>query len=348
MPKVWGGRKLACEWGYAIPEGPVGECWAVSAHPHGDCRVARGAFAGLRLSELWERERPLFGAVPAEVLTASGGGFPLLVKILDVHDALSVQVHPGDAYARAHEGGQSGKLECWYVLSAEPGACIVVGQRAHDRAEFLQMVGAGRWDELLNEVPVRAGDFFQIDPGTVHAIVMGVTILETQQSSDLTYRVYDYDRPGADGRPRELHLQKALDVIDFSAPCPACGARPVDALAPDASGIVRIGACSRFVVELARVAGAAGEAAAAAGAGGSDTGAGVGASGGAALALALPMLPTFRCASVVTGAGAVAGEPVHKGDHFIIPAGSGPIELTGHMDIVLSRAPLETEMDCWR
>ena len=321
QPKIWGGRGLEADWGYRIPEGPVGECWAVSAHPHGCCRVRGGAFEGLPLSELWARERPLFGEVPGPVARAAGGGFPLLVKILDVWDPLSVQVHPGDAYAAAHEGGQSGKRECWYVLKAEPGARIVVGQRARDRAGFAQMAEQGRWDALLNEVPVRAGDFFMIEPGTVHTILPGVQVLEVQQSCDLTYRVYDFDRLGADGRPRELHLQKALDVIDFNLPLPEAGARPADALAPDAPGVARLAACDRFVVDLARVAGPAG---------------GQG-------ALELPALPTFRCASVVSGAGEAAGVPVRRGDHFIWPAGA-PFSLSGAMDVALSRVPLESEM----
>ena len=169
--KIWGGRKLDTDWGYSIPDGPIGECWAISAHPHGDCQIDGGSFDGMRLSELWQSHREMFGAVP----TAEGANaqFPLLVKIIDAKGDLSVQVHPDDAYAAEHENGSLGKKECWYILDCEPGATIVVGQRAHDRAEFAQMVEEGRWDDLLNVLPIHKGDFFQIDPGTIHAIKAG-------------------------------------------------------------------------------------------------------------------------------------------------------------------------------
>ena len=141
---IWGGRALADEWGYDIPEGPVGECWATSAHPHGDCRIAEGAYAGLTLSELWRDHRELFG-------DAEGDRFPLLVKILDAADNLSVQVHPDDAYAAEHEDGSLGKHECWYVLGTHPHGFIAVGQHTASREEFAQLAAERRWDELVNE-----------------------------------------------------------------------------------------------------------------------------------------------------------------------------------------------------
>ncbi len=207
--KIWGGRKLADDFGYQIPDGPIGECWAISAHPNGDCVVAEGPEAGQRLSELWDAHRELFGGL-------EGDRFPLLVKIIDAKDNLSVQVHPDDAYAAEHEDGSLGKRECWYVLAADPDTKIVIGQRAHDRAELASMIEEGRWDDMLNEVPCRTGDFFPIEPGTVHAIQGGTLILETQQSSDVTYRVYDYDRLGDDGQPRPLHIEQSLDVVDYA------------------------------------------------------------------------------------------------------------------------------------
>mgnify|MGYP000671435443 FL=1 len=230
--KIWGGRKLETEFGYTIPDGPIGECWAISAHPAGDCHVRDGAYAGMLLSSLWTEHHELFGA-------AEGDRFPLLIKFLDAAKDLSIQVHPDDAYAAEHEGGSLGKCECWYVLHADPNATIVVGQRAKSPEEFGRLVEEGRWSELLNEVPVHAGDFFQIAPGTVHAIKGGTMVLETQQSSDITYRVYDYDRVQADGTKRELHLQKSLDVIDF-------GAKPITSgrvSAPTTNGITQLVCC---------------------------------------------------------------------------------------------------------
>ena len=149
------------------------------AHPNGDCQIAEGPYAGHTLSWLWTEHRELFG-------DCEGKEFPLLIKILDAKDDLSIQIHPNDEYAAEHENGSLGKTECWYVLDCEPGATIIVGQRAKDRAEAAQMVKDGRWDDMLNVLPIHKGDFFQIDSGTVHAIKTGTLILETQQSSDVT------------------------------------------------------------------------------------------------------------------------------------------------------------------
>ncbi|MFR7797819.1 MAG: type I phosphomannose isomerase catalytic subunit, partial [Collinsella sp.] len=161
-----GGRQLETVFGYDIPEGPIGECWAISAHPNGDCQIAEGPYAGHTLSWLWAEHRELFGNCESKE-------FPLLIKILDAKDDLSIQIHPNDEYAAEHENGSLGKTECWYVLDCEPGATIIVGQRAHDRAEAAQMIEEGRWGDMLNVLPIHKGDFFQIDSGTVHAIKTG-------------------------------------------------------------------------------------------------------------------------------------------------------------------------------
>lgn len=223
LEKIWGGRRLETEFGYAIPDGPIGECWAISAHPHGDCKVINGAHKGAYLSEVWKRDPRLFSETestsPDELKPQhEKEPFPLLVKIIDADADLSVQVHPDDAYADRYENGSLGKQECWYVLAADPGATIVVGQKASSKAEFEELMAQGKWDDLLNEIPIKKGDFFQIDPGTVHAIKGGTMVLETQQSSDVTYRLYDYDRLDDAGNPRPLHIQQSLDVIDFERP----------------------------------------------------------------------------------------------------------------------------------
>lgn len=207
--KIWGGRKLHDDWGYAIPDGPIGECWAISAHPHGDCLIATGSFEGLHLSELWDQHREVFDNM-------AGDRFPLLIKIIDAAENLSVQVHPDDAYAAIHENGSLGKRECWYVLDVSAKKPqIIVGQHAKSADEFRQMVAEGKWEQLLNTRECRRGDFFMIEPGTVHAILHDTLILETQQSSDITYRVYDYNRVQEDGTLRDLHLDKSLDVINY-------------------------------------------------------------------------------------------------------------------------------------
>lgn len=300
--KIWGGRKLDADWGYSIPDGPIGECWAISAHPHGDCQIDGGSFDGMRLSELWQSHREMFGAVP----TAEGANaqFPLLVKIIDAKGDLSVQVHPDDAYAAEHENGSLGKKECWYILDCEPGATIVVGQRAHDRAEFAQMVEEGRWDDLLNVLPIHKGDFFQIDAGTVHAIKAGTLILETQQSSDVTYRVYDYDRVQADGTKRELHLRQSMDVVDYAAKAPVSGAVET----PEVDGVTRLESNERYTVERVRVCGAK----------------------------TLVQDHDFMCVSVIEGTGSVNGVELKKGSHFVAPCESGDLAFEGDMTLICS------------
>ena len=304
--KIWGGRKLADDFGYEIPDGPIGECWAISAHPNGDCAISGGAWDGMRLSELWDQHRELFGGV-------EGDRFPLLVKIIDAKDNLSVQVHPDDAYAAEHENGSLGKRECWYVLAADEGTQIVIGQRAHDRAGLASMIDEGRWDDMLNLVPCHVGDFFPIEPGTVHAIQGGTLILETQQSSDVTYRVYDYDRVGDDGKPRELHIQQSLDVVDYAAQAPASG----EVTAPEVDGVTELMECPNFVVDRVRV------------------------SGEKDVAQPYP----FLCVSVIEGSGTVCAaeagveHEIARGTHFLAPAGCGTLSFSGDMTLVTSHLP---------
>lgn len=298
--KIWGGRKLETEFGYEIPAGPVGECWAISAHPAGDDEIASGEYAGKTLSWLWDEHRELFG-------NCEGDRFPLLVKIIDAKDDLSIQVHPDDDYAAEHENGSLGKKECWYVISAEPGQTIVVGQRAHSREEFAQMVEEGRWSELLNEIPIKAGDFFQIDPGTVHAIKGGTVILESQQSSDVTYRVYDYDRKQDDGTLRPLHMQQALDVIDFD--CAPLTSGEVELAGP----VTTLEQNECYTVDLVRV--------------GED---------GCPAELAVETPHPFTCISVIEGEGVVNGREVKKGTHLLALSACDALELSGTMQVVLS------------
>ncbi|EMF0430805.1 mannose-6-phosphate isomerase, class I [Enterococcus faecium] len=210
--KIWGGSRLRSVFGFDIPNDKIGEDWAISAHPHGVSVVGNGEFKGKRLDELWSEHKELFDH-PSEPV------FPLLIKILDAEDDLSVQVHPDDAYGMKHEG-ELGKTECWYIIDAEPGAEIIYGHHAKTREELAEMIKDGRWDDLLKKVPVKKGDFFYVPSGTIHAIGKGIMILETQQSSDTTYRVYDYDRKDAQGQTRELHIQQSIDVTTVPAKTP--------------------------------------------------------------------------------------------------------------------------------
>ena len=208
--KIWGGTRLRDEFGYSIPTETTGEYWAISAHPNGVSTIKNGQFSGQKLDELY-RDRPDLFGYPKEKV------FPLLTKILDANDWLSVQVHPDDTYALAHEG-ELGKTECWYVIAAEPDAEIIYGHHAQSKAELAEMIDEGCWDDLLTRIPVKAGDFFYVPSGTMHAIGGGIMILETQQSSDTTYRVYDFDRTDAGGRKRELHIAQSLDVLTIGEP----------------------------------------------------------------------------------------------------------------------------------
>ncbi|KGR73079.1 mannose-6-phosphate isomerase, class I [Streptococcus phocae subsp. salmonis] len=208
--KLWGGTKLRDVFGYNLPTETTGEYWAISAHPNGVSTVANGRFQGSRLDKLYTDHPELFGNPKEKV-------FPLLTKILDANDWLSVQVHPDDAYAMTHEG-ELGKTECWYIISAEEGSEIVYGHKASSKEELRKMIETGDWDNLLTRVPVKAGDFFYVPSGTMHAIGKGILILETQQSSDTTYRVYDFDRKDPQGRPRELHIEQSIDVLTIGRP----------------------------------------------------------------------------------------------------------------------------------
>ncbi|MFC0272735.1 mannose-6-phosphate isomerase, class I [Metabacillus herbersteinensis] len=203
--RIWGGTKLNTEFGYDIESDLTGECWAVSAHPNGQSVVSSGPFKGKVLSELWDQHRELFGNLEGDV-------FPLLTKILDANNDLSVQVHPNDEYANQHENGELGKTECWYVIDCEENAEIIYGHTAKTTEQLIEMVRHGEWGSLLRRIKVKPGDFFYVPSGTIHALCSGVLILETQQSSDTTYRVYDYDRVDQNGQKRELHIEKSIDV----------------------------------------------------------------------------------------------------------------------------------------
>ncbi len=203
---IWGGKKLRDIYGYDIPSDHTGECWAVSAHENGDCKVSGGTYEGMYLSELWSEHREIFGGM-------KGDRFPLLTKIIDANDDLSIQVHPDDEYAYKNENGSLGKTESWYVLDCSEDSTIINGHNATSHEELAQMIRDKKWNELLREIPVHKGDFLQIIPGTIHAIKKGTMVLEIQQSCDIIYRLYDYDRL-SDGKPRPLHIRKSLDVIN--------------------------------------------------------------------------------------------------------------------------------------
>lgn len=296
---IWGGKRLA-EYGYKLPSDTVGEAWAISGHPHGDCVIRSGAWKGQTLGGLWKEHPELFG-------NPVGEQFPLLIKIIDARTDLSIQVHPDDAYASAHEGGSLGKTECWYILDCEPGTEIVIGHNARTKEELCRMMDEGKWDELIRKVPVHPGDFFQIDPGCVHAIKGGTLILETQQSSDITYRVYDYGRL-QNGKPRALHLRQSKDVI--SVPFEECGTQPVAQQVGD--GIcTKLISCGYYTVMHYELDGK----------------------------MEQSYDQPFVNVSILEGEGFFGEYPVKKGDHFLLPAQFGDVCWKGKLKAMLSWPP---------
>ncbi|MBM7684347.1 type I phosphomannose isomerase catalytic subunit [Defluviitalea raffinosedens] len=211
---IWGGKKLREIFDKDIPSDTTGESWEIACHENGTSIVANGPLKGKSLKEVIDD----YGveALGTKIGEEGKKKFPLLVKIIDASDRLSVQVHPEDEYAKEHEG-ELGKTEMWIVLDAKPGAQLVYGVKPGvTREMFEENIKKGTLENLLNFVDVKKGDVFFIPAGTLHAIGEGLLIAEIQQNSDTTYRVYDWNRVDSSGKPRELHIQKALDVTNLS------------------------------------------------------------------------------------------------------------------------------------
>lgn len=210
---LWGGNRLNDEFAKNIPMKPLAETWECSTHPDGPATVAGGPFAGYTLSEVLRVHPEYLGTHPR-----ANAGLPILIKLIDADKDLSVQVHPDDKYAMEHEGGQSGKTEMWYVLDAGKDASLIYGLR-HDMSPegMRDAVQRGTLMRHLQKVRVRKDDVFYVEAGTIHAIGAGTLVAEIQENSNLTYRLYDYDRVGRDGKKRELHIEKALAVADLKA-----------------------------------------------------------------------------------------------------------------------------------
>lgn len=201
---LWGGEKLKKIFGVKA-DGIVAESWTASVHKDGTSKIENS-----------DKDFAEYLAGNTGTVDKNGGKFPVLIKYIDAKSNLSVQVHPSDEYALKNENSL-GKTEAWYIVSADEGAGIYCGfKRDTDKNEFLAKVKNGTVEDLLNFIPVKAGDCYLIKSGTVHAIGAGCVICEVQQNSNITYRVYDYNRRGADGKLRELHVDKAVDVINFS------------------------------------------------------------------------------------------------------------------------------------
>ena len=295
---IWGGTRLREEFGYQVEGNDLGECWGISAHPNGDDIIKNGVLSGMHLSQVWQQYPELFGNLCYD-------RFPLLVKIIDAKDDLSIQVHPCDTYAMEHENGSFGKTECWYVLDCPENASIVIGHHAQTKEELNDMIHNGKWNEFIRELPVKKGDFMQIDPGTVHAIKGGLLILETQQNSDITYRVYDYDRL-SNGKPRELHVEKSIDVI--TVPARAAEDSIMSAIAVPMNTLHKLYACDYYTVFKLCVENK----------------------------MTFSQYYPFLNMSIIEGQGAINGYTIHKGDHFILPCDFGDVCMEGNLEIIAS------------
>lgn len=297
---IWGGNRLREKYGYHIPSENTGECWGIAAHPTGDCVIADGVYQGRTLSHLWKEQPELFGN-PEEK------EFPLLIKILDAREDLSIQVHPDDAYARENENGASGKTECSYILDCPENAELIVGHNARTKEELQEMVSKGEWNRLIRRVPIKKGDFIQVEPGTVHAITKGLLLLEIQQNSDVTYRIYDYDRL-QNGKPRQLHIKQGLDVIQVPAtPVEQC-IKNVNHLPKDKMNLLLSNQCfSVWKLDLTS-------------------------------SFEVEQNYPFLTVSVMEGEGSIDGQPIKKGDNFILPSGYGNAIFEGQISLMMTSA----------
>lgn len=307
--RIWGGRALE-QFGLELPEGAIGEGWMIGDHPNGTTRVINGELAGLGLDQIREQYgKEFFGT---RGFSEKNGRFPLLIKLLDCNDDLSIQVHPNDDYTGLPQG-ELGKTEMWYVLDAKPGAKIIYGMKPGvDREQLSQAIADNRIMDCLQEVPVAAGDSFYIPAGTVHALCAGVVVAEIQQNSDTTYRLYDYDRPGLDGKLRELHIEDSLNVIAYEG----SGATRMKTDNAQANEWLTLATSPYFIVEKGIV--------------------------GAPWNLQTTP-ESFTIVVVCDGTGSIAwdggAQDVKAGECFLLPASLGAYTLQGSMTVLRSYLP---------
>lgn len=210
---IWGGTRLITEYGIKTDKDPAAEAWVLSCHPAGPSTILNGEFAGKTLQEIYLADKSICGKKGEKYEF-----FPLLIKFIDAKRDLSIQVHPDDEYAMRVEG-EYGKTEAWYILDCEPGAELILGfNRNVTVDEFKKAAQSDEMMSICNRVKVKKGDVFFIESGTMHAICKGILLAEVQQNSNTTYRIYDYGRLGKDGKPRELHVDKAADVAKLCPP----------------------------------------------------------------------------------------------------------------------------------
>ena len=292
---LWGGDRLRTDFGIESDLHPLAEAWVLSCHPDGPSTILNGPYAGKTLADYIAAEGK--GVLGADC--APFADFPILTKLIDAKGNLSIQVHPSDEYALEHEH-QYGKTEMWYIVDCEPGAFLYYGfDHAISKEEFARRIQDNTLTEVLNAAPVHKGDVFFIPSGTLHAICQGIVIAEIQQNSNVTYRVYDYGRVGADGKPRALHIDQALAVTDCNPP-------QQQDFGP------HLGQCKYFTVDLHE-----------------------GDFAEDADARSFVSLLVVDGAGTVTAGGETLA--VKKGDSLFIPAGTGAIAVAGSLTTLATR-----------
>jgi mannose-6-phosphate isomerase len=243
--KIWGGTKLKSLFDKAAKTDKLGESWELSGYENEESVVTNGFLAGNTLPELIEIY--MGELIGDSIFDEYGLYFPLLFKLIDANENLSIQVHPNDEVA-AERHNSYGKTEMWYVLDAEPGAVLIVGfSEDCSREKYIEALNEGRVEDLLQKVPVKKGDVFFTPAGLVHAIGKGVVVAEIQQSSDITYRIYDYKRVDEQGNERELHTEQALDVINFNA-----SKEPKTVYTPLMNEVTPLVTCDYFTTNMLR------------------------------------------------------------------------------------------------
>ena len=301
---IWGGNRLRKEYGKISDADKIAESWELSCHKDGESVIANGEFAGITLTAFIEK-------VGREVLGENCRRFeyfPILIKLIDAKDNLSVQVHPNNEYAQRVEG-EYGKTEMWYIVDCDPGAELLYGFK-HDitKEEFERRIKDNTLLEVTNSVEVHKGDVFFIESGTLHAIGKGILIAEIQQNSNTTYRIYDYGRVGADGKPRQLHIDKAVEVTKLTPP--KYPYKPMgDEEVKDGYTEQLLSKCEYFRVKKLSVSEKATLEA------GSDS---------------------FNSMLVLDGEGELGGIKLKKGDSCFIPSGYGKYEFVGKAEIIVT------------
>ena len=303
VERVWGGDRLATEFQYELESDHIGECWAVSAYENADSVIKKGKFAGMTLSSLWQKHKELFGNMDLDK-------FPLLVKLIDARETSSIQVHPDNTYVKEQGIEGFGKTECWYIVDCPKDAKLVIGHHAKTKEELCRMVAEGKWNALLKEVPVKKGDFIQIEAGVLHTIEAGFIVYETQQNSDITYRFYDYGRK-IDGHKRELHITECLDVT--IVPDNAPEKNIISTQKMPMNEMNQLVSCDSYVVWKMNV---------------SDS-------------VLIEQKYPFLIMSVLDGNGTIDGELLHKGDHLILPYGYGMAQVQGELRLMMSTVPVK-------